>query len=220
MEFSKNLRGTFSKGKRIKITLVDYGMGNIASVKNAFTYLGCEVQVTQYASDLRKAQLIVLPGVGAFGDAMKNLKKFKLIDEMNREVIEKQTPFIGICLGMQLLADESTENGTHQGLGWLPGQVIQFDIDSSLRVPHIGWNEIICKKDDSLFQNCNKDLDFYFVHSYWFKCSQSKHVHTTSNYGIEFTASVKKDNIFATQFHPERSHYNGLTILKNHLKSL
>tara|TARA_B100001123_G_C14952319_1_gene884225 strand:+ start:143 stop:775 length:633 start_codon:yes stop_codon:yes gene_type:complete len=209
-----------SKEKPVKIMIIDYGMGNIASVQNAFTYLGCEAKVTNEPIGLREAHAIVLPGVGAFGDAMKNLHKLKLIDELNRQVIEKQKLFLGICLGMQLLANESSEKGQHKGLGWIPGQVIPFDIDQTLRVPHMGWNEVICKQDSLLFQNFKRELDFYFVHSYWFQCSDPEYVHTTAHYGIEFTASVRKDNIFATQFHPERSHHNGLRLLKNYIESI
>ena len=207
-----------SEEKQLKITIIDYGMGNIASVQNVFTYLGCETKVTNEPIGLREAHAIVLPGVGAFGDAMKNLHKLKLIDELNRQVIVKQKPFLGICLGMQLLANESSEKGLHKGLGWIPGQVIPFDIDQSLRVPHMGWNEVICKQDSLLFQNFKRKLDFYFVHSYWFQCSEPEDVYAIANYGVEFTASVKKENIFATQFHPERSHHNGFHLLRNYIK--
>jgi imidazole glycerol-phosphate synthase subunit HisH len=203
-----------------KVTIVDYGMGNIRSVFNAFTHLGCSVEITNKPADLKTSELIVLPGVGAFGEAMESLKKLNLIEELNFQVKDKKKPFLGICLGMQLIAESSKEKGGFQGLGWIPGHVIPIKVQSDLRIPHMGWNEISNDSTDELLKGFPRGLNFYFVHSYWFNCGDKNHVHSTVNYGSELTASIKKENIFATQFHPERSHHNGLRLLENYLKSI
>jgi len=203
-----------------KVTIIDYGMGNIKSVSNAFAFLGCQVEVTSEPAVVDASECIVLPGVGAFGDAMQNLKELDLLDALNRQVIEQKTPFLGICLGMQLIADESEEKGLHKGLGWIKGRVVPLKADPSLRIPHMGWNEILPKGRDRFFEDYHQGLNFYFVHSLYFDCENVEDVHSTVKYGTEFTASVKKDNIFAVQFHPERSHHNGLRLLRTYLDSI
>ena len=203
-----------------KVTIVDYGMGNIRSVGNALSYLGCKVEVTDRLEVLKSADVVVLPGVGAFGEAMDNLRRLNLVDEMSRQVMELKKPFLGICLGMQLIAESSLEKGEHHGLGWVSGQVVPLSVNSNLRVPHMGWNEISLRQDDNLLDGFQRGMNFYFVHSYWFQCNNRTDVHSTVDYGGEFTATVRRDNIFATQFHPERSHHNGIRLLKNYLNEV
>jgi len=193
------------------IAIVDYGMGNLKSVSKAFEFISRdEILVTDKAEVLQRADRIVLPGVGSFGDAVSNLSKLGLIVALRTEVLEKKKPFLGICLGMQILAEKGFEHGTHQGLGFIKGTVTRFEVD--LKVPHIGWNNIKIKKNNQLLTDDSHD--FYFVHSYHLK-SDDDIVCATCNYGYEFIAAIKKYNIFATQFHPEKSQKAGLQILKN-----
>lgn len=206
--------------RNTKVTIIDYGMGNIRSVSNAFAFLGCRVEVTSEPAVVDQSEFIVLPGVGAFGDAMHNLKALHLIDPLNRQVIEHKKPFLGICLGMQLIANESEEKGLNQGLGWIPGRVIPIKADPSLRIPHMGWNEIIPQGRDEFLDGFHQGLNFYFVHSFYLQCENQEDVHSNVLYGNEITASVRKDNIFAVQFHPERSHHNGLRLLEKYLKDI
>ena len=202
-----------------KVTIVDYGMGNIASVRNAFHYLGVDTEVVNTPPGVMTARLVVLPGVGAFGDAMRNLHSLRLIEPLNRKVMEERIPFLGICLGMQLLADESDEKGTHEGLGWIPGRVEALDV-TPLRVPHMGWNDVIANSEDDLMRGLQQNPSFYFVHSYQLRCKNRDDIHSTVNYGGEVTAAVRRNNLFAVQFHPERSHHNGLGLLTNFLNSI
>jgi len=196
------------------IVVVDYGMGNLRSVEKALeTVTSEEVKVSSNPEDIRNADKIVLPGVGAFGDGMKNLEKLSLIKPLREVVIEKKKPFLGICLGMQLLADEGFEHGNHKGLGFIPGKVTKFNLDSSYKVPHVGWNNIDVIGGNSLLSRL-VDFDFYFVHSFHLECDDS-YVAAKCNYGYDFVAAIKKENIFATQFHLEKSQHTGLRILEN-----
>lgn len=197
----------------MSIVIINYGMGNLRSVQKAFEKLGFDAVISNKLEVIKNADKIVLPGVGAFGDAMKNLKDLGLIELLNEEVLVKKKPFLGICLGMQLIAKQSEEFGEHQGLGWLDAKIVKF-AQSDLKIPHVGWNEISFDKKSALFENIPDKKDFYFVHSYYFKADREFCI-ATCNYGIDFICAVQKENIFATQFHPEKSQTHGLEILKN-----
>lgn len=197
------------------IAIVDYGMGNVRSVHNALEYIGEDAVVTADPGVIDEADRLILPGVGAFGDAMANLEARGLVKVLERQVFEKRKPFLGICLGMQLLARGSTEHGTHAGLGWFDGCVVRFNGETrGLKVPHMGWNEIRREVDHPLFRSLRQgQLVFYFVHSYHFVCRDPADVACTCEYGERFTSAIGRDNIFATQFHPEKSQDNGIQLL-------
>lgn len=201
------------------IAVVDYGMGNLHSVRHAFDTLGANVSVTNNPEELRAAERIVLPGVGAFGECMKNLRASGVLDVLSEEVRTKKKPFLGICLGMQVLASIGEELGRNVGLGWIPGVVKRLDVDDTKRlvVPHVGWNEVTWRLEGPLFKNFPKAPTFYFVHSYVIVPEDGAMTAAVCNYGGEFTCAVLSDNIFATQFHPEKSQENGLTLLENFL---
>lgn len=201
------------------IAIIDYGMGNIHSVRNAFDYLGYEAVITGEPEILRRADSLVLPGVGAFGQCMRNLRESGLDEVLTEAVLRQGKPFLGICLGMQVLADTGLEKGTYEGLGWIPGTVRSLaEISGPLKVPHVGWNEILIRDANPLFAGIRKDRSFYFVHSYYFDAVQSGHVAAVCGYGQEFPCALFKDNLFATQFHPEKSQKNGLMVLDNFAK--
>ena len=200
-----------------KVYIIDYGMGNLKSIANAFTALGADVKVTVSPDELKLAERIVLPGVGAFGDGMHNLREHGWIEALNEEVMVKKKPFLGVCLGMQLLASLSTEHGKHEGFGWIPGEVDRINANN-VRVPHIGWNDVRFVKNGGIYSGMDDAQVFYFVHSYVFKPDDPSVVSGLCSYGGEFTASIEKDNIYATQFHPEKSHKKGLMVLKNFLE--
>ena len=199
------------------IAIIDYGMGNVRSVYNAFDFIGEKVEITADPQKIADASRIVLPGVGAFGKAMYNLIQRGLVDILNREVIEKGKPFLGICLGMQLLMENSCEHGFTEGLGWIPGKVKMFDLPAlELKLPHMGWNDITTKIFHPVFDKLGQEnLTFYFVHSYHVITENQMDLAATCEYGYDFTASVARDNIFATQFHPEKSQDNGIQFLEN-----
>ena len=200
------------------IAVIDYGASNLRSVDNAFKAIGCEVNITCVPADLEKASAIVLPGVGAFGDGMKMLKKLDLIVALNEQVIGYQKPYLGICLGLQFLAEKSLEYGVHEGLGWIDGIVQKIVPESHrFRIPHIGWNEVEMQHNNPLFRNIDAIPVFYFVHSYQLvaKGDSVNVITSTCWHGTTITASVQKNNIYAVQFHPEKSQQNGLNILRN-----
>ncbi|MFC1723147.1 imidazole glycerol phosphate synthase subunit HisH [Nanoarchaeota archaeon] len=200
------------------IVIVDYGMGNLHSVAKALerVYDG-EILISGKTEDVRKADKIILPGVGAFGVGMANLKKKGLVPVLVEEVIVKKKPFLGICLGMQLIATDSEEKGFAKGFGWVDAHVRRFKVDAELdlKIPHVGWNTIQINDACELLKGYLGDRCFYFVHSYHVECSSEKHIAARCNYGFDFVAAIHKDNIFATQFHPEKSQKNGLRLLKN-----
>jgi len=198
---------------RSRFMVIDYGVGNLQSVVHALLFLGCNVFVSSNKLDLLNADAYVLPGVGAFGEGIKNLSKLDLITSLKDQVVYGKKPFLGICLGMQLLAEESGEKGSHRGLGWIPGSVQKLDAEG-LRLPHVGWNNVSIKKPYPLFGNIAGDQNFYFVHSYSMECDDN-FVSATCYYGKDFVAAMQKDNILAAQFHPEKSQLNGLRILRN-----
>lgn len=200
------------------IAILDYGMGNLKSVFNALDYLGQDAVVTSEKNIIHEAERLILPGVGSFGDAMQNLNEHGLTDIIHGEVREKKKPFLGICLGMQLLADTSYEYGLHSGLGLIGGEVRPLDVEKSgLKVPHVGWNDIATQNVDSpLFKNLySQETSFYFVHSYHFVPARKENILATCDYGITFTAAVQKENVTGFQFHPEKSQDNGLQVLEN-----
>ena len=200
---------------KIVIAIIDYGMGNVQSVLNAFSFIGgCKPIITEDCNEIQQADALILPGVGAFEDAMKELKNRKLIEILNNEVQIKKKPILGICLGMQLLFQESEENGHHEGLGWLDGKVKKFNLPPGFRVPHIGWNNLKFTINNQLFEEIKYDKNFYFVHSYH-TITNDNNVIALSNYGDDFVAGVQKDNIYGTQFHPEKSHLTGLKLIDN-----
>ena len=200
-----------------KIVIIDYNMGNLRSVQKAFEKVGCDAIVTNDHDTIRDANKIVLPGVGAFKDGMKHLEELGLIDILHQEVLTKKKPFLGVCLGMQLIANKSYEQGETQGLGWVDAQVVKFDFSNSskkLKVPHVGWNNINFKNTNILLNDIPDNSDFYFVHSYYFKTNEDV-VTSTTDYGFDFVSSVNKENIYAFQFHPEKSQIVGLKIIEN-----
>lgn len=200
------------------IAIIDYGMGNLASIKKALEYVGGKPFLTSNPADLSRAKKIVLPGVGAFADGMVRLKESGMDAGLRRAIIEEKKPFFGICLGMQLLAKKSYEFGEHEGLGLIDAEVKKFDFSNTfpnLRVPHVGWNSVEFKIISPYFEGIKDNSDFYFVHSYHVVCREPKLVAAVSDYGGTFTAAIAKDNIFATQFHPEKSQQYGLKLLEN-----
>ncbi len=196
------------------IAIIDYGVGNLFSLKSSFAFIGEEAVVTQDKNVIDKAERIILPGVGAFGDAVEKLNKSGMAEVLLKEV-EKGKPVMGICLGMQLLFDESYEFGVHKGLGLIEGKIVPFEgrIDKKLRIPQIGWNSLKLYNNSPIFNEISENDYVYFVHSFFADCPK-KNVIATSDYGIEFTAAVQKDNVFGCQFHPEKSGEVGLKILK------
>jgi glutamine amidotransferase len=199
------------------IGIINYGMGNLASVKNALDYLGIENKIIDNPSELEKIDKMILPGVGAFGMAMDNLNKSGFSSVIKELVSVKQKPILGICLGMQLLLESSTEHGNHTGLGIIEGQVKMFDKDLiRLPVPHIGWNTVTPNiLNKVLFKNHETAATYYFVHSYYCSIKDTSSVAGITEYGISFHSSIEKNNIFGCQFHPEKSQKSGLNIFKN-----
>ena len=197
--------------------IIDYGAGNIRSVEKALRYLGDDCYVTNDPKEIRKAGRVILPGVGAFGKAMDSMRASGL-EETVKEVAKSGTPFLGICLGLQLLFPRSEESPNAIGLALLDGEIVRFSPDPSLKVPHMGWNSLELKNDGRLFKNLPDQPYVYFVHSYYLKAKNRNEVKASCNYGIDFDASVESGNVFACQFHPEKSGETGLQILKNFLE--
>ena len=200
------------------IAIIDYGMGNLRSVQKGFEKVGCEAVVTADPKVVLEAERIVLPGVGAFRDCIRNLETGGFVEPI-LQVIREGRPFLGICLGLQLLFTESEEFGRHRGLDVIPGRVVRFpegmiESGEELKVPHMGWNQLSFKQRPAAFKGLAEGTNVYFVHSYYVKPDDGSVVATTTVYGIEFCSSIWKDNIVATQFHPEKSQEKGLTILK------
>ena len=201
------------------IAIIDYGMGNLRSVQKGFEKVGAEAVVTADPRVVLEANKIVLPGVGAFRDCMRNLEAAGFVEPI-LAVIGQGRPFLGICVGMQLLFTDSTEFGLYNGLGVVPGHVLRFpegmqEGDEELKVPHMGWNQLSFKRRPPAFEGIADNADVYFVHSYYAKPDDTGVIATTTDYGIEFCSAVWRDNIVATQFHPEKSQDVGLTILRN-----
>lgn len=200
------------------IVIIDYGMGNVRSVQCALSRLGCEAEITFDPAKIAAADGLILPGVGAFGKAMENLEERNLISTLDREVIDKDKPILGICLGMQLFAESSTEMGMHEGLGWIPGSVNLIDTaEHQLPVPHVGWNNIESTQvSGTMFNRIEDGAHFYFDHSYHLETDDA-YVSSTCAYGTALTAGVCRGNIWGAQFHPEKSQTAGLKLLRNYL---
>lgn len=197
------------------IAIADYGSGNTFSVYNALDYLGYDVKITNSQEDLRQAEKIILPGVGAFGKSMEKIKALKLDEYLYEEVVVKGKPFLGICVGMQVLATFGLEKGIFDGLNWIPGTAKKIDTQTSkLSLPHVGWNDVDYK-DHFLFKGIKKDKAFYFVHSYHLVPDDRNIIIATTDYGTEIISTIQHKNIIATQFHPEKSQKNGLKFLEN-----
>lgn len=203
------MRGTIDM-----IAIIDYDAGNIKSVEKALQKLGQEVVITRDAEAILHADKVILPGVGAFGDAMENLKKYNL-DQVIHQVVEKKIPFLGICLGLQLLFERSDESKGVSGLGILKGEILRIPDQDDIKIPHMGWNSLHFQNDGRLFQGLDENAYVYFVHSYYLKAEDEEIVKATTEYGTHIHASVEKGNVFACQFHPEKSSDVGLHILKN-----
>lgn len=202
-----------------RIAIIDYGMGNLRNVEKAFHCVGASVEVTRRKKAIEDASALVLPGVGAFKDCMKNLERYGLIEPLLRS-IEKGKRYLGICLGLQILFSESDEFGAHKGLGLIPGKAVRFQLDPPYKVPHMGWNTVEIKKEVPLLDGIRTGDFFYFVHSYYVVPEEEDAIATLTDYGKPFVSSIAKENLFATQFHPEKSQKKGLQILKNFVKSL
>lgn len=193
------------------VAIIDYGMGNVASVQKALNFLNVESVITSEHSVIKDSSIILLPGVGSFAQGMENLKERNLVDLLTEEVMIKQKPFLGICLGMQLIMESGNEPYECKGLGWIEGEVKKFEL-LDLNIPHMGWNniQVLNNKYYNNLENC----DFYFIHSYHVITANDQDIAATVNYGFDVVASVQKNNIFATQFHPEKSQTAGLSLLK------
>ncbi len=196
------------------IAIIDYDAGNIRSVEKALQFLGQEVKITRDREEILGADKVVLPGVGSFGDAMGKLHQYGLV-EVIRQVAEKKTPFLGICLGLQLLFERSDESPGVEGLGILKGEILRIPEGEGRKIPHMGWNSLELRNQGRLFAGISGEPYVYFVHSYYLKARDEQIVKATTEYGVTIHASVEQDNIFACQFHPEKSSDTGLKILKN-----
>lgn len=200
------------------ITIIDYGMGNLGSIKNMFNYIGVEAVIESDPDKIKNASKILLPGVGSFDTAMKKINEGDLKEVLNQKALKEQVPVLGICLGMQLLTD-SSEEGELEGLGWISAKTLSFKgrIDTKYKIPHMGWNVVNKSNESQLtesFENF-KELRFYFVHSYFVKVQDEKNSILKTNYGIEFDSAIQKDNIYGAQFHPEKSHKFGMKLFEN-----
>ena len=198
------------------IAIVDYGAGNLHSVKNALDFIGARSVITGDASVINDADKVILPGVGAFGDAMARLKESALTDAVKQAVADGK-PFLGICLGLHMLFEESEESAGAQGLGIFKGKIVKIP-DTGLKIPHMGWNSISVTKDSRILKNIGDEPYVYFVHSYYIKPEDEEIVSAYTEYGARLGIAIEKDNVFATQFHPEKSGDVGMTILKNFVK--
>lgn len=199
------------------IVIVDYGMGNLGSILNMLKYLKIEAIISSKVHDVEQADKLILPGVGAFDNGIKNLQDLGLIPCLNKKVIDQKVPIIGICLGMQLFTKKS-EEGQFPGLGWIDAETIRFrfnETQKNLKIPHMGWNTLMINDKTSLFKNTGEEVRFYFVHSYHILCHNKKNILTTTVYGYEFASSIQSKNIFGVQYHPEKSHKFGMKLFKN-----
>jgi glutamine amidotransferase len=196
------------------IAIIDYGMGNLRSVQKGFEKVGHQAVITNEAAAIRDAAKVILPGVGAFPDAMHELRRRHLIEPI-REAIDRGKPFLGICLGLQLLFDVGWEGGRHEGLGVLRGEVVRFEVPAEYKVPHMGWNQLAIRRRAPLLEGLADGVHVYFVHSYYVVPGDRDVIATETSYPQPFTSMIWRDNLFAAQFHPEKSQSDGLRMLKN-----
>ncbi len=205
------------------IAIVDYGAGNLKSVVNAFEVIDSSVRVASDPKDLKSADAVVVPGVGAFGDCMQQLRRLGFVEALQQAVIEEKKPYLGICLGMQFLAEQGEELGLHPGLGWVAGSVQRLVPDDvQCRIPHMGWNAVDIDPACPLFEGLESSADFYFVHSYHLVLKPESHARLAAScwHGMRVTAAVQQGHIFGVQFHPEKSQKNGLIVLENFVKQV
>jgi imidazole glycerol-phosphate synthase subunit HisH len=199
----------------MKIVIIDYGLGNLGSIKNMLKKIGSEAAISSSISDIQEAEKLILPGVGNFDQGMRNLEASGFLPVLKDKVIQKKTPILGICLGMQLFARKS-EEGESTGLGWIDAEVVRFKFDDKerhLKIPHMGWNLVEIRQKNPLFEEMYPEPRFYFVHSYHVACRKEEEVLTQTFHGYKFVSSVKKENIYGVQFHPEKSHKFGMKLL-------
>jgi len=198
------------------IGIVNYGVGNLLSVYNALDFIGANVEICNTPKELINKEKIILPGVGSFKSCMSNLVDRGFYETLDKLVVNEKRPILGICLGMQLMADKSFEGGEHKGFGWIDGDVVPINSQNSkLKIPHVGWNSINIKSENRLLNGLPENSDVYFVHSYHMKCKNNSNVIATCEYGDELTASICNENIYGAQFHPEKSQEYGIRILEN-----
>ena len=202
---------------RKSVCVLDYGSGNVKSVLNILLFLGYDAKISNSSFDIKNSSHIILPGVGSYGSAMEKIKKSIPIDVLENEVINKCKPFLGICVGMQVLSTIGLEFGEHNGLGWIPGKVKIHNTKNEPSI-HIGWNNTINKQESLLTKNIDEDDDFYFVHSYSFDIDNKDNIVSETSYGSNFPSIISKKNIYGVQFHPEKSQNSGFKILKNFLE--
>ena len=198
------------------VCILDYGSGNVKSVFNLFSTMVDNVVVSNDPEKILCASHIILPGVGAFGSAMRKIRETLPMDSLEQAVLVKKRPFLGICVGMQVMASHGMEFGEHEGLGWIPGSVEKLDA-KGLPLPHVGWNNLICKQESSLLTGLGNDPDFYFVHSFAFHADNAQHVIATTEYGEIFNSVIQCENLYGVQFHPEKSQRAGIKLVKNFL---
>lgn len=199
------------------IVIINYGMGNIGSIANMLKKIGIEAIISSSISDIEKADKIILPGVGAFDNGIKNLNELGLVPVLHEKVINDKTPILGICLGMQLFT-KTSEEGTLPGLGWFDAQTVKFKFNEThkhLKIPHMGWNTVSINKQSALFNDMILEPRFYFVHSYHVVCNDTGDILTKTMHGYEFASAIQRNNIIGVQFHPEKSHKFGMMLLKN-----
>lgn len=201
----------------VMITIIDIGMGNLGSIVNMLEKIKVKAVISSYENDIFKAEKLILPGVGSFDNAMKNLNDMHLISILNSRVNEDKIPILGICLGIQLFTRQS-EEGVLPGLGWIDATTVKFKFNgenAKLKVPHMGWNTVNLKRDNSLYCGLLNEPRFYFVHSYHIICNNTQDILSTTHYGYDFVSSIQSGNIYGTQFHPEKSHKFGMKVLQN-----
>lgn len=202
------------------LVIIDYGMGNLRSIQFKLHKIGIQSVITASPDDVARAGQLILPGVGHFASGMNNLHKRGLLPVLVHQVLENKTPILGICLGMQLFTKTSQEGGNVSGLGWLDAETLRFDLaQEQLRVPHVGWNTIVSTRADPLLSGVVPEQRFYFTHSYYVHCASQSDVLATTRYGVDFVSVIRKDNIFGVQFHPEKSHRQGVEIIGNFVRA-
>lgn len=199
------------------IVIVDYGMGNLGSIQNMLKHIGVKSTISFRKEDIERTKKVILPGVGAFDNGMRNIEKLGILPLLNRKALVEKIPVLGVCLGMQLLTKKS-EEGSLPGFGWINGETVRFKFDHTkrfLKIPHIGWNTIKIKKKSKLLKGLDSESRFYFVHSYHLKCFDPGDILSSTNYSYDFTSILERENIMGVQFHPEKSHKYGMKLLKN-----